>query len=88
MNQKKLYIYQLADFLTSHGMTMSGEELAAHLNRNKFLTKYGTAYQGKRGTYRLLQEVWSWLHNELGAKDAAKKVARAFVKPDGTHAYE
>jgi len=88
MNQKKLYIYQLADFLSSHGMTMSGEELAEHLNRNKFLTKYGTEYKGKRGTYRLIQEVWSWLQHDLQAKDAAKKVAAAFVKPDGTHAYE
>lgn len=88
MNQKKLYIYQLADFLYSHGMTMSGGELAAHLNRNNFLTEYGTTYKGKRGTYRLIREVWAWLEHDLKAREAAKKVATAFVKPDGTHAYE
>ena len=87
MNQKKLYIYQLADFLHSHSMTMSGEELAEHLNRNGFLTEYGTEYQGGRGTYGLIKEVWSWLHHELQAEQAAAKVARAFVKPDGGYAY-
>lgn len=88
MNQKKLYIYQLADFLYAHDMKMSGEELAEHLNRNGFLTEYGSEYQGGRGTYRLIKEVWSWLQNELKAEQAAEKVARAFVKPDGTYAYE
>lgn len=88
MNKKKYYIWQLASFLASHGMTMSAEELAAHLNRNEFLTSYGTEYQGGRGTYKLIKETWDWLQNGLQLPDEAKKVAEAFVKPDGTYAYD
>ncbi|WP_074988012.1 hypothetical protein [Rufibacter ruber] len=87
MNKKKHYIWQLASFLSSHGMTMSAEELADHLNRNRFLTSYGAEYQGGRGTYKLIKETWDWLHNQLSLPSEAKKVAEAFVKPDGTYAY-
>ena len=88
MNKKKYYIWQLAAFLQSHEMTMSAEELAAHLNRNKFLTSYGSEFQGGRGTYTLIRQTWEWVKNELQLPDEAEKVARAFVKPDGTYAYE
>lgn len=69
-------------------MTMSAEELAAHLNRNNFLTNYGTEYRGGRGTYKLLKETWDWLQNHLKLPKEAEKVAEAFVKPDGTYAYD
>lgn len=69
-------------------MTMSAEELADHLNRNNFLTSYGTEYQGGRGTYKLIKETWDWLQNGLKLPNEAKKVATAYVKPDGTYAYE
>jgi len=88
MNKKKLYVWQLGSFLERHGMTMSGDELAAHLNRNKFLTACGTEYAGGRGTYKLIHETWRWLHDELDIADEAEKVAMAFVKSDGTYAYE
>lgn len=88
MNKKKYYIWQLASFLANHGMTMSGEELADHLNRNNFLTSYGTEYQGGRGTYKLIKETWYWLQNDLILPEEAKKVAEAFVKSDGIYAYE
>lgn len=88
MNKKKYYIWQLAAFLAVHGMTMSAEELADHLNRNKFLTSYGAEYQGGRGTYELIKETWDWLQNHLQLPDEAKKVAEAFVKSDGTYAYK
>ncbi len=87
MNTKKLYVWKLADFLAQHGMRMSGEELADHLNRNKFMTSYGSTYEGGRGTYTLIRETWNWLHNELGLEDEAKKVAEAYVKPDGAYGY-
>jgi len=87
MNKKKYYIWQLAAFLYSHGMKMSGEELANHLNRNNFLTNYGSEYQGGRGTYKLISETWDFLQNHLNLPEEAKKVAEAFVKPDGTYAY-
>ena len=88
MNKKKLYVWRLASFLSDHGMMMSGEELADHLNRNKFLTSYGEEYQGGRGTYKLIRETWNWVNEELGLDDEAEKVAKAFVKPDGSYAYE
>lgn len=88
MNEKKLYIWKLATFLHSQEMLMSGEELAEHLNRNQFLTSYGTEYQGGRGTYKLINQTWKWLHNDLKLPEEAKHVASAFVKPNGGYAYE
>jgi hypothetical protein len=88
MNEKKLYIWNLARFLHSYGMTMSAAELADHLNRNSFLTSYGTEYKGKRGTYRLIRAAWSWVHDDLGLGDEAVCVARAFVDDAGKYAYE
>jgi hypothetical protein len=67
---------------------MSGEELANHLNRNNFLTGYDTPYQGKRGIYKLIQETYKWLHDDLKLKSEADHVAAAFVKPDGSYAYQ
>ena len=88
MNKKKLYIWRLASFLFDNQKTMSGQELAKHLNRNGFLTSYGTKYKGKRGTYKLLRETWKWVNDELGLSDEAEKVAKAFPTPDGTYPYE
>ena len=88
MNQKKLYVWRLASFLHQHDKTMSGDELAAHLNRNNFLTGYGEEYQGGRGTYTLIREAWRWVHDELALEDEATKIAESFVKADGTFAYE
>ena len=88
MNKKKYYIWQLAAFLSTHKMIMSGEELAEHLNRNEFLTSYGTEYQGGRGTYTLIREAWNWLNNDLHLSEEAAKVAESFVKPNGDHAWE
>jgi hypothetical protein len=87
MNEKKIYVWKLASFLNSHEMVMSGEELADHLNRNNFLTSYGTEYHGGRGTYKLIRETWNWL-NDLQLPNEANRVAEAFVKPDGSYAYE
>jgi hypothetical protein len=88
MNEKKLYIYKLADFLAQNNKTMSGEELADHLNRNDFLTSYGTEYQGGRGIYKLIRETWHWLNDDLQLPTEAKKVAEVYVKPNGEYAYE
>jgi len=45
-------------------------------------------YAGSRGTYKLINEVWKWLHNDLGLEDEAKKVALSFVLPRGEYAWE
>ena len=88
MAEKKAYIWKLAVFLSSNSMVMSGEELAEHLNRNKFLTSYGSEYEGGRGTYTLIRQTWKWLHEALQLPDEAEHVAVAFVKPDGGYAYQ
>lgn len=88
MNEKKLYLWKLADFLSQHQMTMSNEELADHLNRNKFLTGYGTEYSGGRGTFTLIHETWHWLNDVCGLPTEAQKVATSYVKKDGSYAYK
>lgn len=88
MIAKKVYLWQLADFLFLHHMKMSADELAAHLNRNNFLTQYDSEYEGGRGTYTLIRETWNWLSGEIGLPGEAEKIAKAYVKPDGTYAYE
>ena len=87
MNEKKLYVWQLAAFLSDHGMSMSGHELATHLNRNNFLTGYGNKYVGGRGTYTLVRETWRWVHEDLRLPKEAEKIAEAYVLPSGKHAY-
>jgi hypothetical protein len=88
MNAKKLYIWRLARFLHGEGMTMSGGELASHLNRNSVLTSYGEEYKGKRGTYKLVKETWKWVHHDLGLPEEAECIAKAFVDALGNFAYE
>lgn len=86
MNDKKEYISKLANHLVDTGKIMSGPELADHLNRNGFQTSYGTDYEGKRGTYTLISAIYKELTN-LGRVSDADKIAKAFVKEDGTPAY-
>ncbi len=88
MNEKKMYLYRLADFLCSNGMTMSGEELANHLNRNKILTSYGTKFVGGQGTYKLISETYKLLNERLSLPIEADKIAKAFVTNDGSYAYK
>jgi hypothetical protein len=88
MQEKKLYIWQLANFLFQWKKEMSAQELADHLNRNGFLTSYGTQFEGGVGTYRLISMTYRWVNEELGLYDEAQKIALSFVKPDGTHAWD
>jgi hypothetical protein len=83
---KKEYIRRLADFLVSNGTTMTGENLADHLNWNNFKTSYNTTYTGSRGTYTLIHATYDWLVRQ-GDQLAADKVAKAFKKPNGSYAY-
>jgi hypothetical protein len=85
--EKKLYIWRLALFLHSNNMNMSGDELAAHLNRNKIKTGYGSEYAGSRGTYTLIKTTYNWV-KDMGLENEAKAIAEAYVKPDGTHAWD
>lgn len=88
MNDKKTYIWKLAEFLCKQGKKMSGQELADHLNRNNFLTSYGTAYAGGRGTYKLVCQTYRWLNEDLGLPEEAAFIAEAYVKKDGKTPYK
>ena len=88
MNNKKLYLWQLASFLSSHNMKMSTDELVVHLNRNNFLTSLGSDYVKGRGIYKLIRETWIWLNDDLKLPEEARKIAKTYVKKDGTYAYE
>jgi hypothetical protein len=82
MNQKKMFIVKLANFLVANKMHMSGQELVDFLNRNGFTTGYGTEYQGGRGIYKLLSETYNWL-SDLGLDDEKEKFAHVFVDKNG-----
>lgn len=84
---KKEYIRRLANFLHDNGTTMAANELAEHLNRNKFTTNYGTEYTGGRGTYTLIHVTYDWLVS-IGKQNEADNVANAFPKPDGEYAFD
>jgi hypothetical protein len=88
MNEKRVYLWQLASFLYNYDKKMSGEELADHLNRNGFQTEYNDDYHGGRGVYTLIRNTYNWLHDDLKFPEEAKKIALTFVKRDGTHAWE
>jgi hypothetical protein len=80
------YIIELAEFLSKHECTMSGPELADHLNRNKFPTEYGSEYSGERGIYNVLSAIYTKI--EASNPSAAKCIALSFVGKDGSHAWK
>ena len=85
MKENKEYVRKLANSLIS-GKTMYVEELRNKLNENEFFTTRGTEYKKGRGIYKLISATFHWLEaqNLLGE---AQKVAKAFVKPNGSYAY-
>src|SRR5574344_115245 len=85
--QKYEYIGKLAIFLSSMKMFMSGMELANHLNRNGFKTSYNSEYVGTRGTYTLIRNCYHYFE-EGNNKNIADAIATAFVKENGSYAYE
>ena len=88
MSNNQLYIWRLACFLAENNKKMSGKELANHLNRNSMKTINGTQYIGKRGIYMLISQTWKTLFEKLNFQEEAEKVAKSFVKPDGSYAYK
>jgi len=87
MLEKKEYVRRLAKFLVENQTTMTGRNLADHLNWNEFKTSYDTEYAGGRGTYKLINATYDWLVS-IEFQNDADCVALAFKKPDGTFAYE
>jgi hypothetical protein len=83
---KKEFIRRLANSLVANSKTITGIELANHLNLNNYKTNTGSLYEGKRGTYRLVTATYDWL-DAFGLQNEANNVALAFKKPNGEYAY-
>ncbi|MDO4224966.1 MAG: hypothetical protein Q4C75_03635 [Bergeyella zoohelcum] len=79
-------ISQLANTLISQGKNMPISQLADYLNQNGYQTTYGTNYQGGRGTYKLISEVYKSLERD-GRHADADNVAKAFTTDNGDYAY-
>lgn len=79
-----LYKYQLiaelADFLVTRELVMTGEELQSIFNKNNIKTSYGTKYSedGGRGIHRVIKCAWKYFYNK-GEQQIALNIARAFV---------
>lgn len=88
MERKKQHIWELAKSVIGKDTHMSGKELADDLNMNGYLTSYGEAYKGGRGTYALIRATYHWLESDQHLPEEAGQVALAFVKADGAYAYK
>lgn len=85
---KKEFIGVLADFCHGSGIQMTGEDLAMELNRHGFLTSYGTPYEGKRGTYRLVDRAHQHFFFVLGDPGTAERIALVFISKSGRPAWD
>ena len=83
MNEKHIYIWKLASFLTANGKIMSGGELVEHLNRNNIPANTGEPYKGGRGIYSSLDAAYAWVERVAG-KTEAGHIADAFTNKDGS----
>jgi hypothetical protein len=87
MNEKKEYLVKLGDFLTTNNKSMSGHQLADHLNHNNILTENGEEYKGGRGIYVLIDKTNETLEN-LGRDNDAENVKYAFVNEDDEYIWD
>ena len=89
MNEKMLYIWRLATFLHSHGKHMSAQELVDPLDRNGFKVQRGTEHKkAGKGPFKIISATWHWVNDDLSLTEEAANIAQAYVKEDGTHAWE
>ncbi|WP_428331638.1 hypothetical protein [Mucilaginibacter sp.] len=88
MNSKMTFIYRIAFTLSRcKKKTITAKELAKKLNSYGFLTGYGTAYKGGRGTYTLIKATYKAAKKVLG-KAQADLIANSFTKSNGGFAWD
>ena len=87
MEYKYNFIKNLAKYLVDNKLKMTGLEVAELMNSNEIYTSYGTEYAGRRGTYKLISDSYKYFENE-GNNEVAENIAIAFIKADGSYAYE
>lgn len=88
MDAKKAnLVADIANALVKNNATMPVTILVEILNHNRFTTQRGDEYEGGRGSYRFISSLYDYF-KEIGYNQAADDVAAAFVKADGSYAYE
>lgn len=85
---KNRFIADLAHFLVSKGLVMTGEELQVLFNKNNIRTSYGSKYSedGGRGIHRVIKLAWKYYHNK-GQYQVALDISRAFVGKNLKYTY-
>lgn len=87
MEAKANFVADIAQALVKNGATMRVTLLMDLLNQNSFKTNKGYEYEGGRGSYRFISSLYDYF-KEIGHQKAADDIAAAFVKADGSYAYE
>ena len=87
MEAQANFVADIAQALVKNGATMRVTLLMDLLNQNDFKTKQGHEYEGGRGSYRFISSLYDYF-KEIGYQKAADDIAAAFVKADGSYAYE
>ena len=67
----------IAAIFAASKMTMPVKIFSDVLNHNKLKTSYGTEYKGKRGTYKLVKDIWA--RTEKTCQQDADNIASVFV---------
>ena len=84
---KACFVAEIAEVLVKNGATMRVTLLMDLLNQNNFRTKDGNVYEGGRGSYRFTSSLYDYF-KELGYQKASDDIASAFVRAEGSYAYE
>ena len=87
MDSKANLVADIAQALVKNGATMRVTLLMDLLNQNNFKTNKGHEYEGGRGSYHFISSLYDYF-KEIGHQKAADDIAAAFVKADGSYAYE
>lgn len=87
MESKANLVADIAHALVQNNATMRVTLLMDLLNQNDFKRKDGHEYEGGRGSYHFISSLYDYF-KEIGHQKAADDIAAAFVKTDGTYAYE
>lgn len=85
---KRRFIADLAHFLVSRDMVMTGQELQILFKNNGIKTSYGSNYsqKGGRGIHRVILSAWGYYYKK-GDYQTALDIARAFVGKDLEYTY-
>ena len=76
-----------AGLIKSHSV-MCGQQLVDILNINGIQEDNGRKYVHGRGIYKTIKTAWDYYHNQIGDEQTAYNIAMAYVKSNGSYAYD